>query len=205
MAYYQRNPRGEPCSVEGCPNKWSVAKMCNMHYQRKRTTGSVEKEGYGILPSRSDNREAWIKESMKRDTDECYSWPFHVNKDGRSSVQVGKTRMNASRYVCILKNGPPPSPKHDAAHSCGNGNRNCLNHNHLRWATKKENQADRVLHGTVVNGTKTHNAVLTEEKVVWLREQFDAGVHKKIIAAALGVSLGCVYRAGSRQTWAWLP
>jgi AraC-like DNA-binding protein len=50
--------------------------------------------------------------------------------------------------LCEHANGPPPSPEHQAAHSCGRGRQGCVNPQHLRWATYIENQADIIKHGT---------------------------------------------------------
>lgn len=62
------------------------------------------------------------------------SWP-----DGR--------RTTASRIICELVNGPAPSPRHQAAHSCGHAW--CIVGGHLSWRLPAENLADRQRHGTV--------------------------------------------------------
>jgi hypothetical protein len=48
----------------------------------------------------------------------------------------------AHQLVCALTHGSRPSPKHDAAHSCGNGHQGCVNRRHLSWQTKSANQKD---------------------------------------------------------------
>jgi len=58
---------------------------------------------------------------------------------------IGK-RCAVNRLVCAAFHGPPPSPNHQAAHNDGNS-RNDSSAN-LRWATPKENAADKVAHGT---------------------------------------------------------
>lgn len=60
--------------------------------------------------------------------------------------------------MCQKAHGDPPSPKHDAAHSCGRGHEGCVNPNHLSWKTKKQNQADRITHGT------SHLHILTRDE-----------------------------------------
>lgn len=82
--------------------------------------------------------------------DACLIWPY--SRDGTGYAQVwfnGKLRR-AHRVLCELVHGTPPTPKHEAAHSCARGHDACINPGHLRWATAAENARDRVLHG---NGT----------------------------------------------------
>jgi len=62
-----------------------------------------------------------------------------------------KTRTIHS-IVCKAFHGPRPTPSHDAAHWDGDKTNNRANN--LRWATKAENQADRIRHGTVLTGDK---------------------------------------------------
>lgn len=54
------------------------------------------------------------------------------------------------RLVCHAFHGEPPTPDHHAAHNDGDrGNNRATN---LRWATPKENTADRYIHGTILLG-----------------------------------------------------
>src|SRR5690554_4253043 len=48
----------------------------------------------------------------------------------------GKVRY-LHRLVCEETHGPPPSPKHQAVHSCDV--KNCVNPEHLSWGTAKRN------------------------------------------------------------------
>ena len=52
--------------------------------------------------------------------------------------------VTVTRVVCEEANGPPPTPKHQAAHNTPNGciGGLCVNGGHLRWATNLENSAD---------------------------------------------------------------
>lgn len=75
------------------------------------------------------------------------------------------------RHMCKLKNGDPPTPDHEAAHSCGNGKHGCINPNHLRWATDAENMADTVDIDLVRDGAsgKFIGLVKAEEPVAAIR------------------------------------
>lgn len=77
----------------------------------------------------------------------CYVWTGALQSSGRNARPVignRKTRTNVARRVCEEVNGPPPTPKHETAHNTPNGciGGLCVNGDHLRWATTKENQQD---------------------------------------------------------------
>jgi hypothetical protein len=75
--------------------------------------------------------------------------------------------------MLTLTAGPPPSPDHEAAHSCGRGHEGCVNPKHLRWATHKENQADKEGHGTILRGEQHPAAKLSEADVLEIRASSD--------------------------------
>lgn len=54
------------------------------------------------------------------------------------------------RLVCAAFHGPQPSSAHEVAHGDGDGHNN--HKGNLRWATKAENEADKVGHGTARAG-----------------------------------------------------
>ena len=92
--------------------------------------------------------------------DACISWPFARDSKGYGQIKIGGQARRVHRIVCERFNGKPPTVRHDAAHSCGNGHLGCANGYHLRWATRKENSADRYVHGTFRQAHLTENDVL---------------------------------------------
>lgn len=68
------------------------------------------------------------------------------------------------RLVCAAYHGPPPTPEHEVAHIDG-VRVNCHASN-LRWSTHRENEADKIVHGT--KPERTHSK-LTEEAVREIR------------------------------------
>lgn len=74
----------------------------------------------------------------------CLIWPFGGNSTGYGLVTFrGQNQTYAHRAMCILVNGEPPTPNHQAAHSCGRGTDGCVSPHHLSWKTPSENQFDR--------------------------------------------------------------
>ncbi len=101
--------------------------------------------------------------------DECLLWPFSHNGLGYGSVGVKGRTTYVHRITCEEENGPPPTPKHEAAHSCGNGHKGCVTRKHLSWKTRINNQSDRDKHGTRVRGTAHGMARLTEDQTDFIR------------------------------------
>lgn len=119
----------------------------------------------GMAPNKGKGEaHRWICEHVTHAGDDCLIWPFKSNQTGYAYFQHLGLRYRAHRYMCQLAHGEPPSPNHQAAHSCGNGRRGCMNPRHLSWKTNGENQLDRREHGTAQRGAK-----LTVEQVTIIR------------------------------------
>ena len=132
------------------------------------------------------------------------------------------------RLVCAAFNGAMPDDRQNVAHNDGNPHNN--NASNLRWATHKENEADKVIHGTNMRGKPSwvpperrprgqrhgrHTmpertargergglAKLTEAKVTSIR--LDARPRKEI-AADFGISVTMVGFIQRGISWAHVP
>ena len=123
--------------------------------------------------------------------EECIIWPFCLS-DGYGLLRVdGRSRL-AHAISCESVNGPRPLGA-DAAHACGV--RQCVNPLHLRWASRAENCADRVTHGT--NGRKL-SAVAVEA----IRVAAKNGESQRSIGRRFGVSQHMVHRVCTNKNWA---
>jgi hypothetical protein len=98
--------------------------------------------------------------------------------------------------------GPRP-PGHQCAHWDGDRFNNALTN--LRWATPRENAADKRRHGTEGLGEANGKHVLSEEVVLQARWLARTGVPITHIAEAKGFALGTIWQAIRGQTWAHLP
>lgn len=85
----------------------------------------------------------WMGKYLDHDDAEfCLIWPFNRAQNGYPTA--GKNNaIRPHRLMCERRNGPAPSPKHQAAHSCGKGHLGCVNPWHLNWRTPAENQLER--------------------------------------------------------------
>lgn len=182
------------CSIDGCERPFYGRGYCNMHWQRWRSRGHAA----GMFKMRAPNGapRAWIRENVFYSGQGCLIWPFARRENGWPKMGGG----SPSRMMCELANGPAPTRKHHAAHSCGNGDLGCLSPKHLRWATATENAADKVIHGTLLKGEKITQAKLTSADVLAIRVLITSSSRREI-ADYFGVSRPTISRIISGRTW----
>jgi len=154
------------CTIPNCDKPHLALGLCSMHYDRRR------KHGDPLFTKTAPTGEPakFLADFLKSppDTDDCVHWPYS-RSSGYGNIHKSGAVMYVHRIVCEHFHGKPPTPSHIAAHSCGNGHQGCIHPNHLRWATMKENQADRVQHGTMIVGDKNPNAKLSEADIPTIR------------------------------------
>lgn len=130
------------------------------------------------------------------ETDDCVLWPHSTNRYGYGQMRSGKKTLLVHIVVCAARRGPRPTLTHEAAHRCGV--RHCMNYRHLRWATPKENEADKILHGTHLLGRRTRylSSVKADELV---RRYAAGGCTHRSLATEFGVSSTTVHRTLERS------
>lgn len=133
--------------------------------------------------------------------EDCLIWPFRSVTKGYGRITIGGRHIGAHRYVCERVHGQPPTPKHEAAHGCGN--RACVNPRHLRWATSAENMADKLMHDTHVRGDRQPTSKLTKLEALKILRLKGARTQREI-AREFGVSPGAIANIHSGRNWAWL-
>lgn len=155
-----------PCSIEHCnrnAHRRATGRRgwCAAHYWRWLHYGDPN----GVAPSRSI-RSTFIQETvLAYNGDDCLIWPFQRSGGGYAKISIKKRSHTVSRMVCESVNGSPPTPLHQAAHSCGNGHLGCVAPSHLSWKTQAENEADKLAHGTDNRGERSARAKLTASDV----------------------------------------
>lgn len=111
----------------------------------------------------------WLRDHVGYDADYCLVWPFYRNPNGYGQMGYLGEPYYAHRMMCTLAHGEPPTPQHEAAHSCGNGHGGCCNPKHLSWKTISENLLDCAAHGTQARSFHGSKGRLTEEQVEGIR------------------------------------
>lgn len=193
------------CSVDGCiknahRDAHGKSGLCVMHYQRHRKHGDTSVCGRTPSPAMD-----WLRAHASFVGDECLQWPFHIGSDGygRAHNPTTGALSTASRLMCIAAHGAPPTPKHEAAHSCGNGKEACVNPRHLYWATPSENQADRVAHRTSNRGERQWKSKLTEDDVREIRRRLGTETQQSI-AVCFNIDPSVISDIKRGKKWGWL-
>lgn len=187
------------CSISGCRKVHYGRGWCAAHYMRWRRHGDPLGGGTNI-----GDPEKFFSESVLTHTgDDCLIWPFLKSINGYAQMKHCGKKKIVSRRVCEEIKGPPPTPKHEAAHECGNGHLGCVSPNHLNWKTASENQMDRVSHGTSNRGKRQWLCKLDEDSVREIKVLKGIEPYRKI-AERFGVSYGAINGIFRGNSWAYL-
>lgn len=184
-----------PCSVEGCEKLERTRGFCAAHYARFLRHG----DPVGGSTSIGAAIDFYRREVLGFAGDECLIWPFSRGGNGYGQLTIDGETRTVSRLACEETYGPAPTSKHESAHSCGGGHLGCVNPKHLRWATRSENQGDRVRHGTDSRGEKSATAKLSEGDV---KEIIASTLNIAELSERFGVSQSQISRVRNGQQWA---
>jgi hypothetical protein len=187
------------CVIDGCERRQVARGWCSGHYNRWRKYGNPTDGGTG----QGERLRFVVERAVPFDGDECLIWPYARSSNGYGKVRRDGREMFAGRLICEMVYGPPPSHFHQAAHSCGRGHEGCVNPRHLRWATPKENNADKICHGTQQRGERAAMAKLTNEQAKEVLA-LKGLVNRKEAARRFGIHQETVSDLWAGRSWAWL-
>lgn len=105
---------------------------------------------------------------------------------------------NIHALVLTLFSGPCPKGM-QSRHLNGNCKDN--RRSNLAWGTPKENNNDKVTHGTQPRGESHHTAKMTDEVVLVARKRWSDGEYLSNIAKSLGVNYFTLYTAVRGIDW----
>lgn len=186
------------CSIPDCGKPQLARGWCSAHYNRWRHHGDpLDGRAAPGEPTRH------LKDTVLTYIgDDCLLWPFACCAGYGAVVLDGRLTL-VSRVVCEVMHGPAPTPRHEAAHSCGKGHLGCVTPSHLSWKTPKENQSDRLAHGTHGRGERNSRAKLSAEQVRGIRA-LRGDYTQSQLSKMFGVTWRTVSAIQRRKTWAWL-
>lgn len=190
------------CMIDGCQDHVVSRGWCDRHYRRWKRYGNPETL---VKTPEGEPRRFYETTVLGFAGTDCLAWPYNRNSGGYGMVYDPTTRKHLfiHRLACAHANGPAPSPEHQAAHSCGNGRKGCVNPNHLSWKTAKENHADKIAHGTHRRGEANYAAKLTADDVRAIR-RLAGSISQSKIGLLFGVAQRTVGDIIHRKHWAWL-
>ena len=138
----------------------------------------------------------WLMGHVAYRGDDCLEWPFSKIR-GYGQLTIGKNKIRkAHRLMCELAHGSPPSPKHEAAHSCGN--HGCVNPKHLRWKTRAESQAESVAMGRYYRSGRV--GAEGRDRAIQIRA-LKGRLSQNKIAEKFGVTHSTVAKIHRGETW----
>lgn len=195
--------RGGPrCAAADCQRPAQTKGYCEPHSKRFKRHGDPLGGSRRAAPGAPAE---WIKANTAHLGDECVAWPFSRADNGYGASWDAGAYISAHRHMCRAAHGEPPSPRHVAAHSCGNGHLGCVNPRHLRWATPSQNTLDSIAHGThpaaYSAGSAHPNAKLTEAMVLEIRAKLAGGNGPADLAREYGVCASAISQIKARRAW----
>jgi hypothetical protein len=190
------------CTILGCDKPQHGKGWCNAHYMRWKRKGDPNIGGPVIT---DDGKPLRFLQgvALKHDGPECLIWPFNRPNGTYGMIKIDDKPFLVHRYICTIVHGEPPTPKHQAAHSCGRGRQGCVSPGHLSWKTAKANNDDKYEHGTIFFGEAHPNSKLTEADVREIRS-LAGRMLQKHIARKFGITRQAVRLIHRRINWAWL-
>ncbi len=143
---------------------------------------------------------AFLQANVGYDGYECLFWPFARNPYGYGTLGLNGEVVYAHRWICEQVHGPAPTPEHQAAHDCGNGDGGCIHPRHIFWKTPLENSQDKIVHGTTYSKKGRPRQKLTQEQVDEIR-QVTSVAGQFEIARRFGVSDSTVRKIIYGKSW----
>lgn len=189
------------CKIEGCGKPVYGLGWCNAHWARWRRNGDPLGGRLTATPRGETHR--FLQDALLHDGRDCLIWPYWRAANGYGRITFKGKRQYVHRLMCELVDGPAPSDKHEAAHSCGNGGGGCINPHHLEWKTRKQNEADKEGHGTRVRGERHGQSKLSAAQVRSIRAM-RGSIPQSKIAKQFGIGQSQVARIQTGEKWGWL-
>jgi hypothetical protein len=139
----------------------------------------------------------WLEDCAKYDGDICRVWPFYRLKGGYGkTTKINGVQYLSHRWICEKIKGPPPTKKHEAAHSCGRGTSGCVTPLHVSWKTAQANRLEKRNHGTAWRGGNK----LTPIEIEKIRA-IGRSVKQRDLAKMFGVSQGNISMILNKKAW----
>lgn len=187
------------CTVETCSRIHYGRGWCKTHYGQWRLTGNPIPRIKKV--AKPNETIEWLRSHVDHKGAECLPWPFARNRAGYGHLEHELTG-SASRLMCILAHGNPKDSTLQTAHNCGKGHEGCVNPQHLRWATRVENSADKIKHGTTNRGERHPLSKLTEDDIRLIRT-LAGSTSREQIAKMFNVGRQAIDRVVTGERWGW--
>lgn len=134
----------------------------------------------------SDDPEKFWSKVNKTST--CWLWSGCVSSNGYGSFRWNGKTVTTHRLSFFLSNGYMPSSNMDIIHSCDV--KICVNPNHLRVGTRKENILDYLKKGFSYGktGENNHMAKITDLQYKEIKTRIENGEQKTSVCLEYGIT-----------------
>ena len=129
---------------------------------------------------------------------DCWEWIGTILPSGYGQFRIDGHGVRAHRFMWELVNGTIPKDLY-VLHECDN--RSCVNPDHLRLGTHKENMEDMTEKGRGKVGEKNGRSKLTVEDIISIRFLYTAGFNMSYLANRFGVSKVQISSIIRREAW----
>jgi hypothetical protein len=124
----------------------------------------------------------WLCKHVTYDEKKCLFWPFSKSEGYPAAVGYQGKIYKPTRLMCLLANGAPPSEKHQASHTCCQGNKGCIHPRHLVWKTRSEARRHEARNGRKSYG---RGGKITPAEAIEIR-----ALHNKMPPSEIGKMYG---------------
>lgn len=176
-----------PLKCRLCDRPAYARLLCASHYVIEHRNGNIKK--YEKLSV----HDVW--ESRIEKTESCWLWRGQIGTYGYGYISLNGKPTLAHRFVYEQLVGPIPQGLY-LLHSCDTPA--CVNPDHLRCGTQKENIQDAVDRGRIEKGEDRYNAKLTETDIRAIRAD---GRPKAHIARDYGVTRALIRGIQAGRRW----
>lgn len=187
--------RDRTCNVNDCGKPHYCRGMCVAHYAAARKRGDFQ-------PKPKAERGApmaFVLAAAKSDTDDCILWPYGKAYGYGKVVYQGRGWQAHGLALMLASGRNGWAEGLDAAHNCGRPA--CVNPKHIRWATVRENMADKAIHGTQPRGELVPTSRLTASQVVAIRAELAAGERASDVARRYGLHSSHIHKIKYGTIW----
>jgi len=191
------------CKVSGCENKYRAIGLCGTHWKINKSYGTPTPLCHCGEPAQTNGGNMgasklckthtltarfWNYVDIKTDK-ECWLWVGSKTEAGYGLI-YWKDELKYAHRLSIELSGRHIPTRWYACHTCDTPA--CVNPNHLFAGTPRTNVQDMILKGRHSHGDSHHNAKITDEEVLIVRQLAEKGVFLSDIAEQFGVTPGYV-------------
>lgn len=135
--------------------------------------------------------------NAKRADNNCIEWQRYKDADGYGKWRVNGEKRNVPRLVCELIYGSP-KPNEQALHSCDNPP--CINPDHLRWGTHRDNNDDKITRQRLA-GQNHPLAKYTDAQIRQLKSDIANGANPVLAYKSLGLTRFQFHNIKAGRSW----